>query len=52
MKQSVESNYVEKFKAIASTANTSPIFQIFFKKVGFSENLVNLDMEISFNASS
>ena len=33
MEQSVESNFFKKFKAIASLAHTSPIFQIFlFKK--------------------
>ena len=32
MEQSVESNSIEKFKAIASTAHASPIFQIFLKK--------------------
>ena len=32
MEQAVKSNSVEKFKAIMSTAHTSPIFQIVFKK--------------------
>ena len=48
MEQSVESNFFKKFKVIASLPiYTSPIFQIFFeKKKDFSENAVNLDMEI------
>ena len=32
MEQSIESNFFKKFKAIASTVYTSPIFQIFFIK--------------------
>ena len=32
MEQSVESNFFKKFKAIASTAHTLPIFQGFFLK--------------------
>ena len=33
MEESVESNFVNKFKAVVSTAHTSTIFQIFFKKI-------------------
>ena len=45
MEQLIESNFLKKFKAIASTAHTSPIFHIFFfKKKDFSENPVNMDM--------
>ena len=32
MEQLIESNFFKKFKAIASTAHTSPIFHFFFKK--------------------
>ena len=46
MEQLIESNFFKKFKAIASTAHTSPIFHFFFKKKDFSENPVNLDMGI------
>ena len=47
MEQSVESNFFKKFKVIASLPiYTSPIFQIFFEKKDFSENAINLDMEI------
>ena len=42
MKQSVESNYSEKYKVIASL----PILQIFFKIKDDSENPVNLYMGI------
>ena len=35
MEQSMESNFVEKFKAIASTAQTLLIFQIFLYKKKF-----------------
>ena len=45
MEQLIESNFFKKFKAIASTAYTSPIFHIFLKKKkNFSENPVNMDM--------
>ena len=43
MEYSIESNFFKKFKAIASTAHTSPIFQIFFFFKDFLENPVNLD---------
>ena len=46
MEQSVESNF-KKFKAIASLPILLPYFRFFFfKKKDFSENPVNLDMEI------
>ena len=32
MEQLLEPNFFKKFKVIASTAHTLPIFQIFFKK--------------------
>ena len=32
MEQSIESNFLKKFKAITSTVHTLSIFQIFFKK--------------------
>ena len=32
MEQSVEPNSLERFKVIASTAHTLPIFQMFLKK--------------------
>ena len=47
MEQSVESNYLKKFKAIASLpilAHISDFF--FFENKGFSENPVNLDIGI------
>ena len=50
MGQSLESNSVEKFKAIAAIADILPIFQVLFffkkKEKDFSKNLVNLDMGI------
>ena len=46
MEQSVESNSLEKFKAIASLPILRPYNSSFFKK-DFSENPVNLDMEIT-----
>ena len=48
MEQSMGSNFFKKFKVIAFTAQTSPIFQItsFKKKKFFSETPVNLDMGI------
>ena len=44
MEQLLEPNFFKKFKVIASTAHTLPIFQILKKKKDFSENLKNLDM--------
>ena len=35
MEQLIESNFFKKFKAIASTAHTSPIFHFFLKKKRF-----------------
>ena len=46
MEQSIESNFFKKFKAIASIAHNSPMFQIFLRKKNFSENPVNLDIGI------
>ena len=48
MKPSVESNSLEKIKAIASLHILPPYFRffIFLKKKDFSENTVNLGMEI------
>ena len=48
MERLVKFDSVEKFKAIASIADTSSIFQTFFKK-DFSENPVNLGWESGFN---
>ena len=45
MEQSIGPNFFEKFKAIVSTAHTSPYFRFFLKKE-FSENPVNLDIGI------
>ena len=45
MEQSVKPNSLKKFKAIASTAHTLPMFQTFQKK-DFSENPVNLGLGI------
>ena len=45
MKQSMKSNFLKKFKVIASTA-LRPYFRFFFLKKDFSENSVNLDMGI------
>ena len=42
----IEFNPTKKFKAIESTALTSPVFQIFFKKKDFSENVVIVGMGI------
>ena len=44
MEQLLEPNFFKKFKVIASTAHTLPIFQILKKKKDFSENPKNLDM--------
>ena len=47
MEQSVESNYLKKFKAIASLPILCPYFRFFFfENKGFSENPVNLDIGI------
>ena len=47
MEQSVESNSIKKFKAIASVVNCACFAHISdFKKTHFSENLVNLGMGI------
>ena len=51
MEQSVNSNSINRFKAIASTAHASPIFQSFLKKE-FSENPVNLGLGIWFYYTS
>ena len=42
--QSVESNWIEKFKAIASLPILNSYFSL--KKIYFIENPVNVDMEI------
>ena len=46
MKQSVESNFFENFKAIASLSILLPYFKSFIKKKDFPKNPVNLDMGI------
>ena len=49
MEQPVKFNSIKKFKVIASTADTSPIFRIKKnKEKDFSENLVKVDLGIWF----